>query len=309
MSLRPITPDPTPEARALLGFLQAHHGKVTLSGQHNQMWHMSEPSERIERLTGCYPLVWGGEWGFSDERHDVDNVAYRPRLLDQIRTRHAAGHIVCLTYHQASPTVGEPCDFVGGVQIKLSEEEWEAVLTPGTPLHRVWAEHVDRLADALLILQAESIPVIFRPYHEMNGDWFWWGGRPDCFLRLWSMIYRRYVADHGLRNLLWAWNPDKPWPGVDDYFPGLDRVDLLGTDIYPRNGAETYPQEWYGRMKALAGDKPLALSEMSELPCDDLLARQPWSYFMAWDDLIFKANSETAIQVAYRSPRIRSNPL
>jgi mannan endo-1,4-beta-mannosidase len=303
----PVNPRATREARELLKFLYSVSGRATLSGQHNQMFHMSEVSEHLQRVTGKYPLIWGGEWGFSDERHDVDNIKYRPRLLDQIREQHRAGRIVVMTYHQASPTVGEPCDFVGGVQIKISDAEWDALLTEGTPLNKVWAEHVDRLAEALKTLEREHIPVIFRPYHEMNGGWFWWGGKPDRFKALWGKIYDRFTHKHRLNNLLWAWNPDKPYAGVESFFPDPKTVDLLGTDIYPaRDRKETYPQEWYDRMSSLAAGKPLALSENSELPTDEQLKTQPWTYFMAWDNLVFRANTEDKLKQVYASPRVLS---
>lgn len=303
----PVTPGSARETKDLLSYLYSVYGKVTLTGQHNQMFHMSEPSEGVAKITGQYPLVWGGEWGFSDERHDIDNVKYRPNLLDQIRRQHKAGRIICITYHQASPTVGEPCDFRGGVQVKLTDEDWDAILTEGTHLHQVWKDHVDRLAEAFKALQNEQIPIIFRPYHEMNGGWFWWGGQADRFLKLWEMIYSRYTEVHQLRNLLWAWNPDKPIEGVEQYFPGLDKVDLLGTDIYPDpNRKETYPQEWYDRIRALAGEKPLALSEMSQIPTQEELARQPWAWFMGWDNLVFSANTPEQMRSIFRSSRVCS---
>jgi mannan endo-1,4-beta-mannosidase len=306
----PVTPGTSFEARQLLKFLYERNGGKTLTGQHNQLHVMSKPSEDVEKLTGKYPLVWGGEWGFSDERHDIDNIKYRPKLVEQIREQHKAGRIICLTYHQASPTVGEPCDFKGGVQVKISDAEWDAILTEGTLLNKVWAEHVDRLAEAFKTLEKEKIPIIFRPYHEMNGGWFWWGGQPERFQRLWAMIYDRYTKKHGLKNLLWAWNPDKPYPGVEKFFPGLDKVDLLGTDIYPtRDRKETYPQEWYDRMKGLAGDKPLALSEMSELPTEETLAAQPWAYFMSWGEMLFRANPPERIKAVYASPKVSSHRL
>ncbi len=304
----PVNPNCSAEARELLALLYAVSGKVTLSGQHNQMHHMSVVSEQIQELTGKYPLIWGGEWGFSDERHDIDNVKYRPRLMDQMREQHAAGRIIVMTYHQASPTIGEPCDFAGGVQVKLTDGEWDEILTKGTRLNEVWAEHVDRLAEALGTLQQEPIPVIFRPYHEMNGDWFWWGGNAERFKALWAATYERFTHKFGLNNLLWAWNPDKPYPGVEDFFPGHETVDLLGTDIYPgKERAETYPQEWYDRMSRIADGKPLALSENSEIPSEAKLETQPWTYFMAWDNLVFSANSESKLREAFSSPRIRSD--
>ena len=303
----PVNPCATKEARELLAFFYHANGKVTLTGQHNQMPRMGITSEKVEEITGKYPLIWGGEWGFSDERHDTDNVKYRPKLLDQIRAQHRAGRIVVMTYHQASPTVGEPCDFRGGVQVSISDADWDEILATGTPLHKVWEEHVDRLAAALSTLRDEKIPVIFRPYHEMNGAWFWWGGEPERFKDLWHMTYDRFVNHHQLNNLLWAWNPDKPHPGVERFFPGHDTVDLLGTDIYPgRDREETYPQEWYDRMKGLAGDKPLALSEISEMPNPADFDRQPWTYIMGWDNLVFGANTPEQLWAYYHAPRSKS---
>jgi mannan endo-1,4-beta-mannosidase len=299
----PVNPNATAEARSLLAYLYSVYGSYTLSGQHNQMHRMSDTSDALLAITGKYPKVWGGEWGFSDERHNVDNIAYRPALLDEIRKQHAAGRIVVITYHQANPRVGEPCGFEDGVLGELTPAEWEALFTPGTDFRLVWEAHVDRLADAFKVLQIENIPIIFRPYHEMNGRWFWWGGDAEPLKKLWDLIYDRYTNFHGLNNLLWAWNPDKPHPGVEDFYPASDTVDLVGTDIYPNADREiTYPTEWYERMLAIADGRPLALSENSELPTG--LAEMPWAWWMGWDNLILKANSDEAIRAAFTDPRV-----
>ncbi|MBC8064531.1 MAG: hypothetical protein H7Y17_06860 [Chlorobia bacterium] len=298
-------PAATVEAKQLLASLYKVKGVCTLSGQHNQMWHMSEVSDKVAEICGHYPLVWGGEWGFSDERNDIDNVKYRPRLLDEIRRHHDAGRIIVMTYHQASPTVGEPCDFQGGVIANLSDSEWLDVLAPTSAMHGVWRDHVSRLAVAFQVLQSESIPIIFRPYHEMNGDWFWWGGDVSCFKALWNQTYELFTNEFGLNNLLWAWNCDRPWPGVEEFYPGHETVDLLGTDIYPLEGRdEVYPQEWYDRMVAIAEGRPIALSEFSVMPTDAQLVSQPWSYFMAWDDLVLRENSDERIKEVFANERV-----
>lgn len=307
----PINKKATQEAKDLLKHLYSQNGKVTLTGQHDQMYHMGKPEEatgRIEKLTGQRPALWGCEWGFSDERHDVDNIKYRPFLIEEIKRHHKLGQIIVMTYHQASPTVGEPCDFVGGVQVKLTFEQWDDILTRGTRLHTVWEEHVDRLAEAFKTLQKEKIPVIFRPYHEMNGDWFWWGGNPERFKALWDMIYDRFTHHHKLNNLLWAWNPDKAEVGpVEKCAIDPDKFDLAGTDIYPRRGQPTFPVEWYNRMAKLAGGKPLALSENSEIPTPEQLKEMPFAYFMGWDTLTF-INNDDKLRTVFSNPAYSSKP-
>ncbi|MGC4075236.1 MAG: glycosyl hydrolase [Nibricoccus sp.] len=305
----PVNPGATPEARELLTFLQSVNGHGTLSGQHNYFSMDPLSSDRVEALTGVAPRVWGCEWGFSDARHPTDDIAYRPRLLEEMRVRYEAGYIVVLTWHQASPTMGEPCLFEEGVKMNLSDRDWREILTEGTDLNRIWCEQVDLLARGLCMLRDAKVPVIFRPYHEMNGNWFWWGGRPgsDDYQRLWSMLQDRLIRHHRLDNLLWAWCSDRPWEGVEDYWPGHDRVDILGADIYPLSGNPVvFRPEWFDRMSKLAAGKPLALTENSVLPTEEELQRQPWAWFMGWVDLMFDANTGDRIREVYRLPRVIS---
>ena len=307
---RPINPNATPEARHLLKYLYKIKGKRTLSGMHNVLGRMSTNTDRVQQLTGKYPAIWGGDFGFADSTHDIDNIKYRPLLVPEIKRQHARGAIIVLSYHQANPAIGEPCDFQGGIISTLTDAQWQELLTPGSPLYQKWAAQMDLLAGPLEQLQAAHIPVIFRPYHEMNGSWFWWGGRPGArgYLALWQQLYTYYTAHHHLNNLLWAWTPDKPNPGVENYFPGRKNVDLLGTDIYPRkdSAAVTYPQRWYETMHRLAGGKPLGLSEHSQLVAPEQLKQQPYVWFMSWGEMLFNANKPAEIKQIYDSRRVLS---
>lgn len=304
---RPIDPQATPEARQLLRYLYQLQGRKTLSGMHNVLGRMSAASDQVQRLTGHYPAIWGGDFGFADSTHDIDNIKYRPLLVPEIKKQHARGALIVLSYHQANPALGEPCPFEGGIISKLSDAQWQELLTPGTVLYQKWAAQMDLLASHLQQLQAAHIPVIFRPYHEMNGNWFWWGGRPGArgYQALWRQLYQYYTGHHHLHNILWAWTPDKPQPGVEDYFPGRDQVDVLGTDIYPRKDSTVvYPQRWYATMHRLAAGKPLALTECSVLVPPALLAQQPYVWFMSWGEMLFNANSEADIKRTYQDGRI-----
>ena len=306
---QPINSNTTPEARQLLKYLYRIQGKKTLSGMHNVLGRMSTNTDRVRQLTGKYPAVWGGDFGFADSTHDIDNIKYRPLLVNEIKKQHQRGAIIVMSYHQANPVIGEPCQFEGGIISELTDAQWQELLTPGTDLHTKWLAQMDLLAGHLKQLQAARIPVIFRPYHEMNGSWFWWGGRPgpQGFVALWNQLYTYYTEHHQLNNLLWAWTPDKPNPGVEAYFPGLDKVDLLGYDIYPRKdsaAAEVYPQRWYATLDSLAAGKPWGLSEHSVLPAPALLEKQPYVWFMSWGEMLFNANTEAEIKRTYQDSRV-----
>lgn len=86
--------------------------------------------------------------------------------------------------------------------------------------------------EVIPIFMELGFPLIFRPFHEMNGDWFWWGRR-WCKIDEYKSLYRLtvdYLRAAGVRNLLFAWSPDTI-SGLE-FYPGDDYVDVLGMDIY-----------------------------------------------------------------------------
>jgi len=77
-------------------------------------------------------------------------------------------------WHAVPPDEDEPVTFKGSIQSKLTDDQWDELLTPGSPLNRRWQAQVDVIAGFLAQLRDARVPVLWRPYHEMNGDWFWW---------------------------------------------------------------------------------------------------------------------------------------
>ena len=136
-----------------------------------------------------------------------------------------------------SPHDGGARHFLEGIQSDLSDEEWEELITPGTHLNEKWKSQVDVIAWFLKQLAYADVPVLWRPYHEMNGDWFWWGKKrgPDGYIKLYRMLFDRLVNFHKLHNLVWVYNTNEIRTGVDDhstYYPGDEYVDVLATDVY-----------------------------------------------------------------------------
>jgi mannan endo-1,4-beta-mannosidase len=294
-SVKPVNPEESIEARQLLNFLYSISGKKTLAGIHNYLGKMSESTDKAFEITGKYPALWGGDFGFADSTHDIDNIKYRPLLIDEIKKQYSRGAIIILTYHQANPAIGEPCHFEGGVESKLSDGQWKDLITPGTALYLAWQKQMDLFASYLTRLKDEHIPILFRPYHEMNGGWFWWGNRTGDtgYVALWKQLFNYFTKEKKLNNILWVWTTDRPWEGVEKFYPGADYVDILGSDIYPLKDTNVvFRQDWYDRMKMLAGGKPLALSENSVIPSEEILLAQPWLWFMSWTSWGFEKNPD-----------------
>ena len=302
-SALPVNPNATPEARALLKEIDQISGHSTLTGQHNFPNHLSRWSDRIYDLTGKFPGIFGQDFGFSGGE-DKDSVAGRPAMIEEAIRQYRNGAVIALTWHAVRPTDDEPVTFRDSVQGHLTDFEWNELLTPGTDIYNRWVEQVDVIAGYLKQLQAAGVPVLFRPYHEMNGNWFWWGGRPGEHgsAAHYRQLYQRFVGVHHLNNVVWVWNVNSPGGNagaIDVYFPGANYADVVTMDIYGK-----FEQSYYQSMLALAGDKPIALAEVGAMPSLDVLAQQPrWAYFMMWSGME-GVNSPEQLGAMFHAPNV-----
>jgi mannan endo-1,4-beta-mannosidase len=298
---QPANPHATPEARALLALLTSISGKGIVTGQHNFPNDGSKWTDRAFDITGKYPGLFGEDFGFSGGE-DKDSALARPAIVEEIKRQYKNGSIIALTWHSVRPTDDEPVTFRDSVQGKLTDYEFQQLLTPGTPIYNRWCAQVDVIAGFLRQLRDAHVPVLYRPYHEINGNWFWWGYRPgkDGSAALYRQLYDRFVNVHHLDNLVWVWNVNAPGGAagpVADYYPGAAYADVVTMDIYGE-----FKQEYYDEMLRIAAGKPIALAEVGGLPSLDVLAAQPkWTYFMTWSGLLESSSSTDLVQSVYHS--------
>jgi mannan endo-1,4-beta-mannosidase len=309
---RPVNPDASPAARRLLAFLHEIRGRYTLSAQHNYANSGSKNTDLTRAIAGKTPLIWGSDFSFCYRGSEPQKFQHcgplnltafgeplyyldatpeqvRERLVETAVRMSGLGHIVTLMWHAPPPGEGNCVD---GDKIwtwsrRPSPKEWDEITTEGTPLNLAWRKQVDEIAGYLARLRDAGVPVLWRPYHEMNGVWFWWCNQRDGgFRRLWRMMFDRYTRVHGLDNLVWVWNTNAPrtTPGDEagayaDFWPGSDVVDVLAADVYHRD----WKQSHHDDLLKLADGKPIALGEVGDSPDPGLLDSQPgWAWFMPW---------------------------
>ncbi|HEY4301913.1 MAG TPA: glycosyl hydrolase [Candidatus Didemnitutus sp.] len=310
----PVTPDAIPEAKALLHLLHSLSGNHILTGQHNYPNIKDRNTEFAAQYTGKTPVIFGSDWGHAMAGNS-DSYLARPDIVQEAIRQHQRGAIVALCWHEVPPTADEPITFaqlpgsdpkkLTSVQGQLLDEQFKDVLTPGTPLYEHWCAQVDAIAGFLKQLEAAHVPVLWRPYHEMNGNWFWWGGRTGTYstIALYRQMFDRFVHHHHLRNLVWVWSVDRvSRPGMEHekFFPGIDFVDVLALDVYGNDFAQSY----YDSLVALSQGKPLALAEVGNPPALEVLDRQPrWTYYMTWAGMVRNASRRQYAQL-YADPRV-----
>jgi len=296
-SVRPVTPDASPEAVSLLKYIHGISGKHTLTGQHNYPNTHDTSTRQAAAAWGKTPAVFGQDFGFAAPG-DKDAVAARPDIIAEAERQYANGAIITLCWHAVPPTADEPITFMprkgtptnrlASVQGQLTDEQWNDLITPGTELNKHWCEQVDVIAGYLRQLRDAHIPVLWRPYHEMNGDWFWWGGRrgEHGTTVLYRQLFDRLANYHRLNNLIWIWSVDRPsMPNRQfaDYYPGKNYFDIAALDVYHGD----FRQSYYDDLRKVAGGKPVTLAEVGPPPTIDVLEKQPrWTWWMLWADMI-----------------------
>ena len=315
-AVEPVTPNASPEARALLQVLHDLSGHYTLTGQHNYPNTRSRNSEFAARYIGKTPAVFASDWGFA-KAGDTDSYLARPDIVQEAIRQHQRGSLVAMCWHAVPPTADEPVTFrplpgsdpnkLASVQGRLTDEQFKDLLTPGTPLYEHWCAQVDAIAVFLKQLQDAHVPVLWRPYHEMNGDWFWWGGRTGEYstAALYRQLFDRFVNHHHLTNLIWVWSMDRvhnPQMEHAKYFPGIAYVDVLALDVY----ANDFAQSYYDSLVALSQGKPLALDEVGSPPPPEILQQQPrWVYYGIWSGMV-RNTPRKQFDVVMHDPRILS---
>jgi mannan endo-1,4-beta-mannosidase len=293
---------PATPKQNVLNYLRSITGNHIVSGQHNKE-PASAPgqyTQQVKDVTGQYPGLWGGDLMFN-----ATDVANRQRVVDQARTEWANGSLVALTWHVCPPTGGSGCAFEGGVKSNVSDAQFSQIITGGSALNNAWKRRLDEVVPYLQQLKNAGVPVLFRPLHEMNESWNWWGNRPGAngSARLYQ-ITRDYLAGtKGLDNLIWVWNvQDNPAGGWSNYYPGNQYVDVVSLDVWYKNHPSSAD---YQQMQSIAGTKPMALAELGKVPNAALLDGQPrWAWFMMWSEQLRGNNTNAEIQAAYFHPRV-----
>ena len=303
-SFEPVNKNATPEARKLLEYLFSINGKRIIAGHHNYVGRIDTYPNRVKELTGKLPAIWGCDFIHYYRKEEAETI------VREVRRKHAEGFIITLMWHAGRPKDDPPFGWKESIQAKLTDAEWKELITPGTELHSRWLNQVDAVAAYLKELQVLGVPVLWRPYHELNGVWFWWGNRKgeNGSAKLYQMMFDRFVEHHKLNNLIWVWNTNTPRQLIDDeayayedYFPGLDRVDVLAADVYHND----YRQSHHDELAELGQGKVIALGEVGEVPSPEVLDRQPlWTWFMVWGDFVNTHNTPQQMKDLYLYPRI-----
>ena len=211
-------------------------------------WEYDRDSSDVKNTCGDYPAIMGFDLGGIEmgDSKNLDSVPF-DRMTEEIIAHHQRGGIVTLSWHPRNPvTTIEGGGWAGqkfpeGTAWDVTDSTVVKKILPGGEYHAKFQAWMQRVSDFLATLKTadgQKVPVIFRPWHENSGSWFWWGEKlctVEEYKALWNMLQDKLVAD-GFDNLVWSYSPgcqdNLTAERLLDRYPGDDRVQMLGLDGY-----------------------------------------------------------------------------
>lgn len=237
-------------------------------GQHDatvygKNWSWEKGRCDMKEVCGDYPAIinWDLGWLETGSPVNLDSVPFE-RMKEEIVLQDKRGGLNSISWHVQNPLTLESA-WDTSVELKPIK----AVVTEGTPAYDRMCAWIGKTADFINGLKdenGEKIAVVYRPWHEHTGGWFWWGkdgGTPEDYKALWKLT-RKIFDEKGVDNVLWAYSPDKVVT-TEEYFeryPGDQYVDIMGADIYMfdnPDGKETY-------LNFISKELPIVCSYASE---------------------------------------------
>lgn len=254
----------------------------------------------VLEVTGSYPAVYGLDFihiaNFADGLwYDYEKQISHDLAVDAYNR----GGIVTYCWHYANPVSK------GSFYWDQSPVEAVSKIIPGGSYHNVYKASLTEIADfarSLVGADGKFVPVIFRPFHEFDGDWFWWG-KSHCSIADFKSLYQftvSYLRDSlGVRNFLYAFSPDRNFTSEATYlerYPGDAYVDIVGMDNYWDLAANTIPVVAGTKLKILSdyAKAKNKIAAMTETGSTDKLGKPDW-----YTDMLLKVLTYQKLELAY----------
>lgn len=295
-------PKASDTTKRLYNYLCDQYGKHIISGQqeycgdHNyNLWNSPDvfikdneaEFEYIMEKTGKQPAIRGIDFLAYNTSSDWRDHAPE-RVIEWVNKYHG---IATVSWHWNVPCEKGSDDvafYVESANPKFTTFSCKNAVTEGTWEHEVVMADIELIAGELKKLKDADVPVLWRPLHEAEGGWFWWGaeGAEPC-KKLYRLLYDQLTNVYGLDNLIWIWTGSTS-PAAADWYPGDDVVDIVGYDKY--NCADgvanlsSISSTFYSLVQGTDCQKMVTMSENDSIPSLENLVndKAAWLYFCPW---------------------------
>lgn len=296
-------PSPSAKADSVYDLLSYLYGKVVLSGQYGGATEFN----RIKDISGKTPVIRGFDMmDYSPSR--VERGASSTETDKAIEWSRERGMVTfCWHWNAPKDLIDQPGNewWRGFYTTATTFDVTKAMSDPNSEEYALIIRDIDAIAVQLKRLSEANVPILWRPLHEAEGEWFWWGakGAEPCKW-LWRTLFDRLVNHHALNNLIWVWTSTGT-AEAPSWYPGDEYVDIIGADIYLPAG--TYSSNFIpfdNIARLYQGGKIITLSENGPIPDPEKLFTQAaaWGWFCTWSGNFITdgiSNSEAHINAVF----------
>lgn len=242
-----VDPAATEETLALfynLKTLSSNHFIVGQQDAFNSFYQDNAGDADIKKTTGANPGLLGSDFMFiTDDKNNeqAGNWYYQQEqtIVADVKQAYDLGMVNAFTWHLREPYDGE--SFYASEMTEFQKQNAFKSILPGGANHEYYKQKLQKVAQiakSLMGSDGKLIPIIFRPFHEFDGNWFWWGAAyssPQEFKTLWQFTVEYLRDELDVHNILYAYAPDNSYSNSSLYlqrYPGDEYVDILGMDNY-----------------------------------------------------------------------------
>lgn len=295
----------TKETKALFHNLDQLAGKHILFGhqhatEYGHGWRGDADRSDVKSVTGSHPAVIGVDFSGLSGRPDGEIEKTKEALRKNISETYNRGGITTVAWHFSNPASAGGFywkDSVSAPAVKL--------IIPGGSHHEKYKKILAVIADLAGSLKGKDgaiVPVIFRPYHEFDGNWFWWGKShctPDEFKTLWRFTVAYLRDSLQVHNFIYAFSPDCTFNSEEEFlerYPGDEWVDMVGMDDYADFGRDRYDLAAGIKKLMIVSDyakKAGKLAAFTETGLESI-PNQTW-----WTDVLLKTLKTPGLRLSY----------
>ena len=304
--LQLVDKDATTETQALYNNLHKLSQQHILFGhqhatEYGHGWQGDENRSDVKSVTGSHPALIGVDFSGLSAKSEQQIAAEKLRLKKNIEATYNRGGVTTASWHFVNPVYPGGFYWVGTLSAPTVK-----LLLPGGAFNEKYKLILGDIADLAKTLKGKdgkAVPVIFRPYHEFDGDWFWWGKSHctrDEFVQLWKFTISYLRDSLAVHNFIYAFSPDNKFDSEPEYldrYPGDDWVDMLGVDNYGDWGRDgRYDVEAGTKKLKIISDYALKVSKVAAFTETGLesIPNKTW-----WTETLMAAIKRANIQLAY----------
>ncbi|MEW6194073.1 MAG: glycosyl hydrolase [Bacteroidota bacterium] len=257
-------------------------------------WNDGPDRSDVKDVVNSYPGLYGWDFGFFAWNRNLSAAIVKKKF--EVTSVFERGGINTFCWHYSNPVTDNSFYDTTIAVYKI---------LPGGGFYLKYLRALDQIADfadQLVDSTGKKIPIIFRPFHEFDGNWFWWG-KPFCtpeeFKHLWQTTVTHLRDKKGIKNFLYAFSPDRKFSTEEEFlerYPGDDYVDIIGMDNYWDFTPDGDGLEWVTKKLQIVtkvAKRKNKIAAMTETGLEGI-PDERW-----WTDRLLKSFDNDSVKIAF----------